>query len=97
MKKKVKKLVLKKTTIANLGDFIMNQLKGGEDSAFCLDGTYLDASYAGLCTAVQDTYITCFGGATCTNACTSICHSLYDGGQATDCAPCLTDYGTSAC
>jgi hypothetical protein len=55
MKKKVKKLVLKKTTIANLGDFIMNQLKGGEDSAFCLDGTYLDASYAGLCTAVQDT------------------------------------------
>lgn len=40
-KKKVTKLVLKKTAVANLDGYAMNLLKGGSDgeSTFCRDNT----------------------------------------------------------
>ena len=88
--KKVKKLVLKKTAIANLDDFSMNQLKGGSAVIASaglgnpFECVLLNAGNKTNGCPTQHNENTCYTCNTC------VCQTLYNGGAATNCAPCLT-------
>ena len=71
----MKKLVLKKIVIANLDADQMNVLKGGTAGG---TATFYCESWPGN-----------YCPPTSKGGCTDICKTAYDGGKATECAPCL--------
>jgi hypothetical protein len=100
-RKKVKSLVLKKETIMNLSGFEQNRVKGGDFLEYVhqyvtgMESNRDPAICAINFAASEVSFCYCTNGQNTCNcpldACTYTCHTAYDGGEATNCAPCLTN------